>query len=79
MSKSRKIVHVSGAHCHMLHPLQAVLQLALRLLLLMTLQLDHLPPPLPPPSVTLLACSLDASPCVPVVVLYYCTFHGTVV
>ena len=28
-------------------------------------------------SVTLLACSLDASPCVPAVGLYYCTFHGT--
>jgi len=37
-------------------------QLALRLLLLMTLQLYHLSPPLPPPSGTLLACSLDASP-----------------
>ena len=27
---------------------------------------------------TLLACSLHASPCVPSVVLYYCTFQGTV-
>ena len=25
-------------------------------------------------SVTLLACSLDASPCMPTVVLYYCTY-----
>ena len=29
-------------------------------------------------SVTLLACSLDASPCMPAVVLFYCTFQGTV-
>ena len=29
-------------------------------------------------SVTLLACSLDASPCMPAVVLYYCIFQGTV-
>ena len=29
-------------------------------------------------SVTLLACSLDASPCMPAVVRYYCTFQGTV-
>ena len=29
-------------------------------------------------SVTLLACSLDASACMPVVVLYYCTFQGAV-
>ena len=29
------------------------------------------PPPLPPPSVTRLACSLDASPCMPAVVLYF--------
>ena len=51
-------------------------QLALRLLLLMTLQLYHLPPPLPPPSV-ILVCSLDASPCMPAVVPCYCTFQGT--
>ena len=62
MLKSLKAVHVSGVHCHGLHPLQVAVQLALRLLLLMTLQLYHLPPPFPPPSVTLLACSLDASP-----------------
>ena len=42
------------------------LQLALRLLLLMIVQLYHHPPPLPPP-VTLLAYSLDASPCIPAV------------
>ena len=29
-------------------------------------------------SVTLLACSLSTSPCMPAVVLYYCTFQGTV-
>ena len=62
MSKSCKAVHVSGVQCHRLRPLQVALQLVLRLLLLMTLQLYHLPPPLPPPSVTLLACLLDASP-----------------
>ena len=28
-------------------------------------------PPLPPPSVTILACSLDASPCMPAAVLYF--------
>ena len=38
-----------------------------------------LPPPTSSPfqSVTLLACSLDASPCMPAVVLHYCTFQGT--
>jgi len=51
-------------------------QLALRLLLLTTLQLYHLPPPLPPPSVILI-CSLDASSCLPAVVPCYCTFQGT--
>ena len=47
-----------------IHPCQAcvTLQLALRRLLLTTLQLHHLLPPLPPPSVTFPACSLDASP-----------------
>ena len=29
-------------------------------------------------SVTLFACSLNVSPCMPAVVLYYCTFQGTV-
>ena len=33
------------------------------------------PPSLPPP--VLLACSLNASPCVPTIVLYYCTSQGT--
>ena len=28
--------------------------------------------------VTLLACSLNATPCMPAVVLYYCTFQGTI-
>ena len=32
----------------------------------------------PPQSVTLPACSLDASPWMPAVVLSYCTFQGTV-
>ena len=54
------------------------LQLALPLLLLTILQLYHLPPPLLLQSAALLACSLDASPCMPAVVLYYCTFQGTV-
>ena len=36
------------------------------------------PPSLPPPSPTLLACALDASPCVPAVVLHSCTFQGIV-
>ena len=55
------------------------LQLALHLLLLTTPQLYHLPPPLSPPVfLLLLACSLDASPCMSAVVLYYCTFQDTV-
>ena len=49
--------------------------LALRLLLLTILQLSRIPPRLPHP---LLACSLDASPWVPAVALYYCTFQSTV-
>ena len=53
------------------HHVRVKLPLALCLLSLMILQLYHLPPPPPPPSVTLLACSLDASPCVPDVVLYF--------
>ena len=36
------------------------------------------PSPLPPPlRVTLLACTLNASPWMPAVVLNYCTFQGT--
>uniref|UniRef100_A0A4W2GY56 Uncharacterized protein n=1 Tax=Bos indicus x Bos taurus TaxID=30522 RepID=A0A4W2GY56_BOBOX len=48
-----------------------------RLLLLMPLQLYHLPPPLPLQSVTLHARSLDASPCCPVLLCFsrYCTFR----
>ena len=38
--------------------------------------ISHLPSLLQ--SAALLACSLDASPCMPAVVLYYCTFQGTV-
>ena len=56
------------------------LQLALHLLLLMIFQLYHLPPPASPVSnsFTLLAWSLDSSPCMPAVVLClyfsrYCT------
>ena len=44
------------------------LQLALHLLLLMTLQLYHLPLFSLLQPVPLLACSLDASPCVPAAV-----------
>ena len=54
------------------------LQLTLHLLLLTILQLYHLPPPPLLQSVTLLACSLDASPCMPAFLLYCCTIHGTV-
>ena len=32
----------------------------------------------PSPSAALPACSLDASPCAPAVVLFHCTFQGTV-
>ena len=47
------------------------LQLAFRLLLLTVLHstISHHPPLLP--SVTLLACSLDASPCMPAIILDY--------
>ena len=45
-------------------------QHALCLQLPTILQLQDLPPPLPPP-VTLPACSLNANPCVPAVVLLY--------
>ena len=53
-------------------------QLALCLQLLTVLQLYHLPTSLPLSSGTLLACSLDISPCVPALVLNpvlfkYCT------
>ena len=44
------------------------------LLLLTILQLYHLPRLL---SLTPPACSFDARPCMPAVVLYYCTFQGT--
>ena len=52
------------------------LQLAFHLLLLRILRLYHLPLPLPVQSVTLLACSLHASPCMPAVVVYYRTCQG---
>ena len=52
-------------------------QLVFCLLLLTILQLYHFPPPLHPP-VTFLACSLDASPCMPAAVLNYCTSQDTV-
>ena len=51
---------------------------ALCLLLLRILQLYHLHLLALLQSVTLLACSLDASPWMPAVVLYCCTFQGTV-
>ena len=38
--------------------------------------LDHLPPPLPSPVSS--SSFHSASPCVPAVILYYCTFQGTV-
>ena len=47
------------------------LQLALHLLLLMGLQLLRLPVLVSPQSVPLLVFSLDASPCMPVAVLYF--------
>ena len=54
------------------------LQLALRLLLLIVLQLYHISPPLPPPVASSSWLFIDASPCMPAIVLYYCTFQGTV-
>ena len=54
------------------------LQLAFHLLLLMILQLYRLPPLCLLQSITLLAYSPDASSCMPSVILYYCTFQGTV-
>ena len=57
---------------HAFHQRQAWMegQLVLRLLLLMILQLSHLPSPLP-----LLGCSLDGNPCMPVVVLTTVLFN----
>ena len=52
-------------------------ELALRFLLLITPHLSS-PTPLPPPVTNVLACSLEASPYVPVFVLYYCASQGTV-
>ena len=62
------------------HQCQAwrILQLALHLPLSMILQLYHLPPPHHPPVITLRACSFDASPCMPAIVRYYCTFQDTI-
>ena len=57
------------------HQARVTWQLALRLLLLTTLRLCPLPPPLPPPSLTLRAWSPDASPQAPAVVLRYFTFQ----
>ena len=51
---------------HHQRQVSVTLQLALHLPWLSILPLHPLPPPLPPP-VTLLACSLHASPCVPAV------------
>ena len=39
-------------------------------------QLCNLPPPLPPRSAALPACSLDSSPCAPAVVPHYCNFQS---
>ena len=57
--------------CHQHQP-WVKLQVVLSLLLLMILCLYHLQ------SVTLLACSLDASPRMPAIVLYNCTFQDTI-
>ena len=69
----------ASAHWHIQsHKVRVTLQLAVRLLLLTTIQLSHLPPPLPAPVSNSSSCSLDASPCMPAVALYYCTFQGMV-
>ena len=52
-------------------------ELALHFLLLTIPHLSS-PTPLPPPVTNVLACSLEASPYVPVFVLYYCASQGTV-
>ena len=70
-------LHMNFQRCeHVFQQCQAwvKLQLALCFLLLMILQLYHLPPPLPPP-ITNSSCLFN--PCMPAVVLYYCTFQGT--
>ena len=54
------------------HQAWVKLQPAPRLLLLTVLQLHHLPLLSFLQSVTLVACSLNGSPCKPAVVLYYC-------
>ena len=46
---------------------------------LTVLRLCHLSPPLSPPVVTHLAGSLNASPCMPAIVLYYYSFQGSTV
>ena len=70
LSKTRMCVWFQqGARTRAVGIRREWLQLALRLLLLTTLQLCHLPPPLPPPSGALLACSRHASPCELAVVL----------
>ena len=78
---SRREVELNPARnqnlCHQ-RQVRKILQLALHLPLLMILQLYHLPPPHHPPVITLCVCSFDASPCMPAVVLYYCTFQGTI-
>ena len=48
------------------------------LLLLMILQLYHLPPPFPPPVSNSSCLFTRCQPCMPAVVLYYFTFQGTV-
>ena len=55
-----------------------VKSVSLWFLLLAILQLYPLPPPLSPPVSNSSCCSLLASPCMLAVVLYYCTFQGTV-
>ena len=79
--QSSKLVHVSGVHCHMCAysttgcdfvyvTVQYCIEYGSTVSVFQAQDLLQ--------SVTLLACSLDASPCMPAVVLYYCTFQGTV-
>ena len=55
-----------------------VSEIALRLLLRTILQLLHPPPPLPPPVSNSSCLFAQCQPCMPAVVLYYCTFQGIV-
>ena len=79
-ARSRKLVHVSSVHCYV-RASSTVLVLLYRSSVSSCCRsfssaIPHLLSFLW--SVTLLTCSLDASPCMLAVVLYYCTFQGTV-